>query len=61
MIFTDIEAYENFGNQRIKMRIISREKLSDNQKEYLSTLKRDEVIKYGKVKGWTVLDIQEWK
>lgn len=61
MIYTDIYVNENFGNHKIKVRIVSREPLTDYQKEYLSTLKRDEVITYGKIRKWTVLDIQEWE
>ncbi len=59
MVYTDIEVKANFGYEKIKMRVISREKLSDLQKEYLSSLRRDEAIKYGNLKGWKVLDINE--
>ena len=61
MVFTVIEANANIGTEKIKMKIISRETLSDYQKDFLQTLKRDEVIKYGKAMGWTVLDISEWE
>ena len=59
MGYTVIEVKENFGNKRIKVKIISREHLSDSQKQYFSSLKRDEAIKYGNAKGWKVLDVEE--
>ena len=59
MEFTIVEVNPNFGYGKHKMKIISREPLSDYQKRYLASLKRDEVIKYGKLYGWTVLDMED--
>lgn len=60
MVSTIIEVRANFGNERVKMKIFSQENLSEYQRKYFSTLKRDEAIKYGTVMGWEVIDIEEW-
>ena len=60
MVSTIIEVRANFGNERVKMKIFSQENLSEYQRKYFSTLKRDEAIKYGTAMGWKVIDIEEW-
>ena len=54
-----IEVKANFGDGKVKMKVISRELLSEFQKKHLSSLKRDEAIKYGNINGWKVLDIED--
>ena len=60
MKHTILEVKENFGDKKIKIKVISRESLSDYQKKYFTTLRRDEAIKYGNTMGWIVLDIEDW-
>ena len=60
MTQTIVEIKSNFGNDKVKMKIFSQTDLSDFEKEYISTLKRDELIKYGDIKKWKVIDITEW-
>ena len=55
-----VEIKSNFGNDKVKMKIFSQKALSKIDIDYIHTLRRDELIKYGKVRGWTVLDITEW-
>ena len=55
-----LEIKENFGDGKIKMKVISREPLSDYQKEYMKALRRDKAIEYGNLMGWIVLDIEDW-
>ena len=57
---TIIEVRENFGDKKTKLKVFSRGPLSEIQKEYLSSLRRDDAIKYGNTQGWTVLDMSEW-
>ena len=59
MEYTIIEVKENFGDGRIKVKVISRTPLSDSQRKHLASLKRDEAIKYGNAMEWKVLDIDE--
>lgn len=60
MVSTIIEVKANFGDEKVKIKIFSQENLSEYQKKYFSTLKRDEAIKYGTAMGWKVIDIQDW-
>ena len=59
MVFTDIEVKANFGTGSIKMRVISRTPLSDADRRYITSLRRDEAIKYGNVRGWKVIDMED--
>lgn len=61
MTQTIVEVKSNFGNDIVKMKIFSQNTLTDFDMEYISTLKRDELIKYGNIKKWTVIDITEWE
>lgn len=60
MTQTIVEVKSNFGNDKVTMKIFSQNTLTDSEIDYISTLKRDELIKYGKIKKWTVIDISEW-
>ena len=60
MTQTIVEIKSNFGNDKVKMKIFSQNALSKIDMEYIHTLRRDELINYGRVMGWTVLDITEW-
>ncbi|MBE6789721.1 MAG: hypothetical protein E7535_00855 [Ruminococcaceae bacterium] len=60
MTQTIVEIKSNFGNDKVKMKIFSQNALSKIDIDYIHTLRRDELIKYGRVRGWTVLDITEW-
>ena len=55
-----IEVKENHGNGTIKMKVFNSEKLTQAQLRYLSSLKRDDAIKYGTLLGCKVIDIGEW-
>lgn len=55
-----VEVNENHGSGKLKVKVFSHNPLSDFQKKYLSTLTRDEAIKYGKPQGWNVVDMSEW-
>ena len=55
-----IEVKANHGNEKVKMKVFSPKTLTKAQIEYLSSLKRDEAIKYGPLHGWKVIDITEW-
>ena len=55
-----IEAKENHGCGKIKMKVFSHEALTEMQREYLSSLTRDEAMKYGSVHGWKVIDASDW-
>ncbi len=60
MTQTIVEVKSNFGNDKVTMKIFSQNTLTDSERDYISTLKRDELIKYGNIKKWTVIDISEW-
>ena len=55
-----IEVKENHGNEKTKVKVFSQEALTDAQVQYLSSLTRDEAIKYGPLHGWKVIDASEW-
>lgn len=59
MVTTIIYVKANYGNEKIKMQVFSRETLTDAQKEYLASLTRDEAMKYGPLHGWKVIDISD--
>lgn len=56
---TIINVKSNFGNDKVTMKIFSPKQLSVQEKEYFRSLKRDEAIKYGRIKGWKVIDVTE--
>ena len=55
-----IEVKENHGDGRIKVKVFSHEVLTEEQVNFLSTMTRDEVLKYGTLQGWKVIDISDW-
>lgn len=55
-----IEVKENHSDKKTKVKVFSTEKLTDAQIQYLSSLTRDEAMKYGPLHGWNVVDISEW-
>ncbi len=61
MTQTIVEVKSNFGNDKVKMKIFSRNALTNIEIDYISSLKRDELIKYGNIKKWTVIDITDWE
>lgn len=57
---TIIEVKENHGSKKTKVKVFSAETLTKSQIQYLSSLTRDEAIKYGPLHGWKVVDISEY-
>ena len=55
-----IEVKENHGNGKIKVKVFSQETLTDAQVKYISSLTRDEALKYGPLHGWKVVDASDW-
>ena len=55
-----IEVKENHGSGKTKVKVFSQEVLTEAQVHYLSSLTRDESIKYGPLHGWKVIDASEW-
>lgn len=60
MEHTIVEVKSNTGNETVKMKIYSQKSLTEAERKYVYSLKRDELFKYGKLKGWNVVDISEW-
>ncbi len=60
MVSTIIEVKANTGSENVKMKIFSKAPLSETEKTYFASLKRDDAFKYGRSKGWKVVDIEEW-
>lgn len=61
MTQTIVEIKSNFGNDKVKMKIYSQKPLSEFEKKYVNSLRRDELFQYGKIKNWNVVDISEWE
>lgn len=55
MEYTVVDVKENVGTGTLKVKIISRYKLSDTTVRLVKDMTLDEVRKYGKLKAWTVL------
>lgn len=60
MVTTIVYVKANHGDGKVKMQVFSRVPLTNAQKEYLTSLTRDEAIKYGPLHGWKVIDASEW-
>ena len=52
---TIIDVKENVGSGKLKVNIISRNKITDLTIRLVKDMTLDEVRKYGKINGWTVL------
>ena len=61
MVTTIIEVKANRGAEKVKMKVFSPVALTDTQKAYLSSLTRDNAMKYGHLHGWKVIDISDWE
>ena len=59
MVSTIVYVKANYGNEKVKMQVFSHVPLTDEQKNYLSSLTRDEAMKYGPLHGWKVIDISD--
>lgn len=59
MEYTTLFVKENFGNKKMAVRIISKEKINDITRQIVSEMTFDEAVKFGNVKGWKVLAIEE--
>ena len=55
-----IEVKGNCGSERATIKVFSHETLTEAQQEELSTLSRDEAMKYASLRGWKAIDISEW-
>lgn len=55
MEFIVVEVKENVGSGKLKVKIISRDKVTDPTISLVKNMTLDEVRKYGKIMGWTVL------
>lgn len=55
MEFIVVEVKENVGSGKLKVKIISRDKVTDPTISLVKDMTLDEVRKYGKIMGWTVL------
>lgn len=60
MLSTIVYVKANHGSEKVKMKVFSQHALTDSEKKYLSSLTRDEAIKYGPLHGWKVIDASEW-
>ena len=59
MVYTELTVKENFGNKKMRIRIISRETISDSLKQIIQNMTFNEVLSYGNMKGWKVLSLEE--
>lgn len=50
-----IQVRENVGSGKVKVRILSKEKIQASRLEFMSNMTLNEAIRYGNRKGWKVL------
>ena len=55
MEFVVADVKENVGSGMLKVKIISRSKINDSTINLIKNMTLDEVREYGKIRGWTVL------
>lgn len=54
MVSTIVEVKNNVGNRKVKVKIVSREKINDSMIRVIKEMTLDEVKKYCMIKGWAV-------